>query len=116
MDVLALLGEDAGVRALQYHAICMLNLCVHEGVGDCYPVYSDAIVITKVQELLPGELGAIIGDDRIWDPETEDYVLEKAHHLFGADFSHGPTTIHLVNLSTTTSRWVKPSGAFLKGP
>jgi hypothetical protein len=24
--------------------------------------------------------------------------------------------IHLVNLSTAMSRWVKPSGAFLKGP
>jgi hypothetical protein len=30
--------------------------------------------------------------------------------------ARGPTPIHLVNLSTMTSRWVKPSVAFLKGP
>jgi hypothetical protein len=28
----------------------------------------------------------------------------------------GLTSIHLVNLSIATSRWVKPSDAFLKGP
>jgi hypothetical protein len=28
----------------------------------------------------------------------------------------GLTSTHLVSLSTVTSRWVKPPGAFLKGP
>ncbi|RCV32793.1 hypothetical protein SETIT_7G031300v2 [Setaria italica] len=28
----------------------------------------------------------------------------------------GRASIHLENLSTATSRWVKPPGAFLKGP
>jgi hypothetical protein len=28
----------------------------------------------------------------------------------------GLALIHLVNLSTTTRRWVNPSGAFFKGP
>jgi hypothetical protein len=31
-------------------------------------------------------------------------------------FTRGFASIHLVNLSTATSRWVKPPGAFLKGP
>jgi hypothetical protein len=30
--------------------------------------------------------------------------------------ARGFASIHLVNLSTTTSRWVKPPGAVLKGP
>jgi hypothetical protein len=30
--------------------------------------------------------------------------------------ARGLASIDLVNLSTTTSRWVKPSGAFLIGP
>jgi hypothetical protein len=30
--------------------------------------------------------------------------------------ARGYASIHLVNLSTTTSRWVKPPDAFLKGP
>jgi hypothetical protein len=30
--------------------------------------------------------------------------------------ARGFTSIHLVNLSTATSRWVKPPGIFLKGP
>jgi hypothetical protein len=28
----------------------------------------------------------------------------------------GIASTHLLNLSTVTSRWVKPPGAFLKGP
>jgi hypothetical protein len=31
-------------------------------------------------------------------------------------FVMGRTSTHLENLSMTTSRWVKPSGAFRKGP
>jgi hypothetical protein len=30
--------------------------------------------------------------------------------------ARGITTIHFINLLTATSRWVKPLGAFLKGP
>jgi hypothetical protein len=30
--------------------------------------------------------------------------------------ARGFASIHLVNLSTVTSRWVKPLGTFLKGP
>jgi hypothetical protein len=30
--------------------------------------------------------------------------------------ARGLASIHLVNLSPMTSRWVKPLGAFLKGP
>jgi hypothetical protein len=47
---------------------------------------------------------------------VEDNALDKAHHLLGANFGHCLSSIHLVNLSTMTSKWVKPPDAFLKGP
>jgi hypothetical protein len=78
VDVLALLGKDAG-----------LNLSVRARVGDCYPVYPDVVVFTEIQELLPSELGAVVDDDRVGDPKVENNVLDKAYRLFGANFSQG---------------------------
>jgi hypothetical protein len=46
----------------------------------------------------------------------ENVVLDEIHNLLGANFSQGFTSIHLVNISTMMSRWVKPLDAFLKGP
>jgi hypothetical protein len=57
-------------------------------VSNCCPIYSDVVVITKVQELLSGELGVIVGDDSIRDPKAEDNVFGKAYRLFGANFGH----------------------------
>jgi hypothetical protein len=90
MDILALLGEDAGLQALQYQSIRALDLSVHARVGDCYLVYPDVVVITKIQEPFPGELGAIIGDDRVGDPNSKNNVLDKTHRLFGVNFGQGP--------------------------
>jgi hypothetical protein len=42
-------------------------------------------------------------------------VLDEIHGFLRADFSQGFASTHLVNLSTATSRWVKPQGTFLKG-
>src|SRR3954464_15784033 len=36
--------------------------------------------------------------------------------VFPSHFRTGLASTHFVNLSTATSRWVKPEGAFLKGP
>ena len=41
------------------------------------------VVIAKLQELLSCELGAIIRDDRVWDPKSVDYVGEELHGLLG---------------------------------
>jgi hypothetical protein len=35
------------------------------------------VVITEVEEFLPRELGAVVGDDRIGDAETIDDVSEE---------------------------------------
>jgi hypothetical protein len=34
----------------------------------------DMVVITEVEEFLPRELGAVVGDDRLGDAETVDDV------------------------------------------
>jgi hypothetical protein len=58
-------------------------------VGDRRPVHPDVVVITKIQGLLPGERGGVVGDDGIGIPKTKNYVLDKTHCLLGADFSQG---------------------------
>jgi hypothetical protein len=66
----------------------MLDMPISAGVSNCCLVYSDVVVTTEVQEHISGELGVIVGDDRIGDSEVEDNVLDKAYCLFGANFGH----------------------------
>jgi hypothetical protein len=40
-------------------------------VDDHSLVHSDVAVITEIQELLPDELGAVVGDDRVGDPKRK---------------------------------------------
>jgi hypothetical protein len=85
-------------------------------VGECGPVHADVMVVTEIQDFFSSELSVVVGNDRVRDPEMKNDVLNEIYSLLGANFSQGFASIHLVNLSTLTSRWVKPSGAFLKGP
>jgi hypothetical protein len=110
MDILTLLGEDVGLWALQYHAVSVLDLPVCVWVGDHGTVHTDVIVVIEILEIFSYELSVIVDDDRVRDPKIENDVLDENHGLHGSNFS-----IHLVNLSTVTSRWVKPNGTFLKG-
>jgi hypothetical protein len=68
----------------------VLNLSVHARVGDRDPVHPDIIVIIEIQELLPGEMGAIVNDDAVRDPKAEDSNLDETHHLHGPNFGQGP--------------------------
>jgi hypothetical protein len=45
----------------------------------------DVVVLAEVQELLPSELRAIVGDDRVRDPKVMDDVCEECHRLLGPD-------------------------------
>jgi hypothetical protein len=56
-------------------------------VGNHDLVHLDIVVITEIQELLPGELSTVVSDDRIWDPKAENSVLDEIYHLLGADLS-----------------------------
>jgi hypothetical protein len=37
----------------------------------------DVVVVTEVEEFLPCELGAVVGNDRVGDAETTDDVGEE---------------------------------------
>jgi hypothetical protein len=74
----------------------------------------DVVVLAEVQEHLPSELRAIVGDDGVRDPKAMDEVCEERHRLLM--LVRGRTSIHLENLSMATSRCEKPPGAFCKGP
>jgi hypothetical protein len=43
------------------------------------------VVLAEVQELLPSELSAIVGDDGVRDPKAMDDVGEERHRLLGPD-------------------------------
>jgi hypothetical protein len=47
------------------------------------PIHTDVVVLAEVQELLPSDLGAIVGDDGVWDPKAMDDVGEERHRLLG---------------------------------
>jgi hypothetical protein len=49
------------------------------------PVHPDVVILVEVQELSAGELGAVVGDDGVRDPETMDDVGEERHRLLGPD-------------------------------
>ena len=51
------------------------------------PVNMDVIFIAKLEELLPGELRAIVRDDGVWDSKAMDNVKEEQLGLLGLD--HG---------------------------
>jgi hypothetical protein len=45
----------------------------------------DVVVLAEIQELLPSELRAIVGDDGVWDPKAMDDVGEERHYLLRPD-------------------------------
>jgi hypothetical protein len=49
------------------------------------PVHPDVAILAEVLELSVGELGAVVGDDGVRDPEAMDDVGEERRRLFGPD-------------------------------
>ena len=49
------------------------------------PVDSDAVSITEVQELLPGEVSSMVSDDTVRNAEPVDDVEEEFDRLFRVD-------------------------------
>jgi hypothetical protein len=94
----------------------MLSPPVCVGVSDYCPVYSDVVVITKVQELLSGELGAIVSDDRIGDPKAKNNVSNKAYRLFRANYGHKLSLDPLNELVDCDKQVGEAPKSVLKGP
>jgi hypothetical protein len=71
-------------------------------VGEHGPIHADVIVVTEIQESPPpGELSAIVSDDRVRDPKMKNDVLDEIYGLLGANLSQGP---HLDPLSKFIDR------------
>jgi hypothetical protein len=54
------------------------------------PIHPDVVVITEIQEIFPGELSVVVGDDGVRDPEVENNVLDEIYYLLGANLHQGP--------------------------
>jgi hypothetical protein len=52
-------------------------------------VHTDVVVVAEVEECLPCELSAIVGDDRVGYAEAVNDVGEERYRLFGADVDDG---------------------------
>jgi hypothetical protein len=76
---------DPRLESLQTHAVGTFYLPIRHGVCHGGPVHPDVVILTVVQELSAGELGTIVGDDGVRDPEAMDDVGEECHCLFGSD-------------------------------
>ena len=63
----------------------MLDLPVRAGVRHGGPIDADVVFIAELEELLFGELRAIVRDDGFWDPKAMDDVKEEQHGLLELD-------------------------------
>ena len=58
-------------------------------MSDRSPINSDAISITEVLELLPGEVSPVVSDDTVRNTESVDDVKEEFDCLFRAEIGDG---------------------------
>jgi hypothetical protein len=49
----------------------------------------DVIIVAEVEEFLPRELGAIVGDDRVGYAKAVNDVGEEGYYLLGVDVDDG---------------------------
>ena len=49
------------------------------------PIDTDVVFITESEELLPGELRAVVRDNGVQDPKAMDVVKEEQHGLLRLD-------------------------------
>ena len=61
-------------------------------------VDADVIFIAELEELLPGELRAVVRDDGVWDCKAMDNVREEQHGLLGFDHGDWPSFYPLCKL------------------
>jgi hypothetical protein len=69
-------------------------------MGDRSSVHPDVVVITKIYEPFPSELGVVVSDDGVGDPKAENNILDKSYCLLGANLGEGPCFDALSELVT----------------
>ena len=81
--------EDAWLKSLEDHVIGTLDLTVSTWMSDQGPLDPDAVSITEIQELLPGEVSFVVSDDIVRNTKTVNDVKEELDHLFRANVGDG---------------------------
>jgi len=59
------------------HVVRALNLPVRAGMRHGGPIDADVVFIVELDELLFGELRAVVHDNGVWDPKAMDDVKEE---------------------------------------
>jgi hypothetical protein len=72
---------------------------------DCL-INEDVELVAELQEIPASELGPVVSDDGVRDPELVDDVMKNVTACSALRFLTGRTSTHLENLSMATSRWV----------
>ena len=70
----------------------------------------------KLRQLTDGKVCAVVSDNAVRNAEPGCYLDDELRSCSSVEFLMGFASTHFVNLSTATSRWVKPPLAVLKGP
>ena len=68
------------------------------GVRHGGPIDPDVVFIIESEELLSGELCAVVRDDGVWDPKAMDDVEEEQHDLLELDHGDRPSLYPLCKL------------------
>jgi hypothetical protein len=69
------------LQALQDHVVCPFDLLVQFWVDNSRQVYMNIVVFAEVEEFLPRELGAAVGDDPVGYAEALNNVGEERYRL-----------------------------------
>jgi hypothetical protein len=91
---------------LQNHVVGTFYLPIRHGMSHGGLVHPDVVILAEVQELSAGELGAVVGDDGVWDPKRWMMLVKNATACSDLMLFRGRTSIHLENLSMVTNRCV----------
>ena len=70
------------------------------------PIDPDVVFIVESKELLASELCTVVRDDGVWDSKAMDDVEEEQHGCSDLIVEIGRASIHFINLSMVTSKWV----------
>jgi len=58
-------------------------------MSHCCPVHTYVVSVVEIQELLTGELRAVIRDNGVGYSKSGDNICEEQHGLFGLDSCDG---------------------------
>jgi hypothetical protein len=100
--------EDFSIGSLDLSITLWMSI---ERIGDLA-----SKILTVSLKWAAGELGLIVGDDPVQDPEPRDDGLDELDCGLPADLDHMVTSCHLVNLSMATYKYRNPPTAMGNGP